>query len=382
MTTTVGNLPEGTTATDYWFDSAVANGAFPENRDFASFSIGDKPLENCIGYQLLGVTVPCSYYVIDKTNNQFQVTVTDSGAKVYKVSITPGTYSASNIVTQMNLDMTSNTTVVSGGGSATDLTVVYKMAVLVDATTSQMLFYQTVAAASGKPFAIAFPSTVNSVHEIIGFPGASTTDTFSSTAGVVYDNSSTAMNAGASTNYLYSPYFVQLSGPLYMILNSDLATGTDKTPVAFPNQNLAQQLDMIIVNSNYDGTITSGPSDKVSLRNSTSPISSCTFWFTLGTRTTFTTYDLAGADQATKYLSFNGGAFVVGVRFYQCARSVNTPQNNANTGDKMIHTVPTKDGSGSVPQERKIVGGVVLRPPPTTTHSRSKIPVLKRPRHK
>lgn len=361
MTTTVGNLPEGTTVTDYWFDSAIANGAFPENRDYASFLIGDKPLENCIGYQLLGVVAPCSYYVIDTTNNQFLITIDDGGDKVYKVSITPGTYSAANIVTQLDVDMTSNTTVVSGGGGATDLTAVYKMAVLVDATTSQLLFYQTVAAASSAPFAISFPDTVNSVQEIIGFPGASTTDVFSSVVGKVYNNSSTAINSGSDTNYLYSPYFVQLSGPLYMVLHSNLATNSDQKPTVFAHQQVAQQLDIVIVNANYDGTITTGPSDKVTLTSSNSSISACEFWFTLGSRSRFTNYNINGTPTITNYMSFNGGSFLVGIRFFQCSRSISSTQANLATGDKARVTMPVQDGLAGAPQERYINGGVVMK---------------------
>jgi hypothetical protein len=42
MTTTIANLPPGTTCSDYWFDSSVANGTFPDNRDKATFSFNEK----------------------------------------------------------------------------------------------------------------------------------------------------------------------------------------------------------------------------------------------------------------------------------------------------------------------------------------------------
>lgn len=363
MSTSIGTLPNGTVAVDFWFDSSLSTGTFPASRDKASFNFGDKSLQNCIGMQVLGVTAPCSYYVIDLTNNQFLVTVTDSGAKVYMVSITPGTYTASNIVTQMQLDMTSNTTVVSGGGSATDLTAVYSMAVLVDASTSQMLFYQTVAAASGKPFAISFPATVNSVQDVIGFPSATTSSVFSSSAGTIYDNSSTVINAGASTNYLYSPYFVQLSGPLYMILNSDLASGTDQPPMRLPPQQDAQQLEMVIVNSNYDGTITTAPSEKVTMLNANSPVCSGEFWFTLGSRTAYTHYSLTGSTTTKNHLSFNGGSFLVGIRFFISTKSTQSIESNINSGDKVTKTVPVSEGVATGLHERHINGGVVMKKP-------------------
>lgn len=360
MTTSLQNLPPGAYATDLWFDSGVANGSFPENRDKASFSFGDKGLENCVGFQVLGVTAPCSYYVIDTTNNLITFTVTDSGSKVYQVAITPGSYTASNIVTQMTTDMTNNTTVVSGGGSADDLITAYHFAVLVDATTSQLLIYQTVAAASGKSFSISFPS--GGCQEILGFQGATTTDTFASTSGNIYDNSGTLINS-ATTKYLYSPYFVQLSGPLYLVLHSSLAGESDQPPCLLPNQARGDQLDVIVVNANYDGTITSAPSDRVCVRNNTTSIQNAEFYFTLGTRTTFSTYSLSGAVTTTNYLSFNGGSFLVGIRFFLSSRSNNNLQSNNESGDKYMQAAPIREGTGMVPNQAQVQGSVVVRPP-------------------
>jgi hypothetical protein len=361
MTTTIATFPEGTTTTDYWFDSNIANGSFPENRDLASFNLENK-IENCVGYQLLGVVAPCSYYVIDQTNNQFVVTVDDSGDKVYKVSITPGTYSAVSIVSQLDTDMTRNTTVVSGGGGVDDLTVLYKMAVLVDATTSQLLFYQTVGATSSSPFSISFPADINSVQDILGFPGATPTTVFSSTAGKVYNNSATAINGGSNTNFLYSPYFVQLSGPLYLKLHSDLAASGDRKPVFFAHEKSAEQFDIVIVNANYDGTITSGPSDKVTVTNNNLSVSTATFWFTLGSRKTYANYNINGTVSEKKYLSFNGGSFLVGIRFFQCSNSINKVQSDMASGDKFMETQPVMDGLPRNPHERYVTGGVLQKP--------------------
>lgn len=372
MTTTIQNLPSGTTATDFWFDSSVANGVFPENRDKAVFSFGQKPLENCIGFQLLGVIAPCSYYVIDTTNNQIQFDFYYSSVHhTYLTSITPGTYNASNIVTQFQTDMLNNTTVVSGGGLASDLVNTYKMAVLVDATTSQMLFYQTVASASGQSFTISFPQS-GGLSELLGFQGATTSSSFSSTATTVYDNSGQKIN-NSTTYALYSPYFVQLSGPLYLILHSSLAGEAEVTPTCYPNQTQADQLETIVVNSNYDGTITSAPSEKVAMRNTTNPISQAEFYFTLGTRTQFSTYDINGNVALTNYLSFNGGSFLIGVRFFQNGRSNNSIQADTNVGDKYTQAEPTRNGSAMVPNQGRLSGNVIMRPRSPQRSSRPQI---------
>lgn len=365
MTTTVGNLPVGTVSTDYWFDSSVANGSFPENRNYGQFSFGSKALEDCIGFQLLGGAVTCSYYVIDETNNQILFTITDSTTNIYITSVTPGTYDASSIVTQMNFDMLNNTTVVSGGGAiaAGDLVTVYKMAVLVDSTTSQMLFYQTVASATGKPFSISFPSsyTISGVHynfysvgEVLGFCGATTSSVFSSSAAITYDNSNTAVNAGSTTNRLYSPYLVQLSGPDYMTIHSDLSGKSDKAPLVYSNQNESNQLQNVIVNVNYQGTIAIPQDDKVCLVNSQTTLNNCYFYFTLGTRTRYTEYDISRNVTTQNYISFNGAPFSVGIRFFQGGRTANSIQSEIISGDKVSKAQPIMIGTGQKMYENQI----------------------------
>jgi hypothetical protein len=330
----------------------------------------------------LGVTAPCSYYVIDQTNNNFVVTVTDSGSKVYLVSITPGSYTSSNIVTQLAWDMQYNTQVVSGGGASDDLITVYKLAVLVDATTSQLLVYQTVAAASGKPFAISFPATVtisgtvttvDSVQEVLGFQGATTSSSFASSSGKIYDNSNTAINSGSNTNYLYSPYFVQLSGPLYLILHSDLTSYCEKTPTIFPPSERGDKFEIVEVNANYDGTIQKVSNDKVSMVNSAANINEASFYFTLGTRTQFSVYDLNGNITTSNYLSFNGGSFLVGIRFFMSTKTINNTITSIISGDKYVSSQPIQDGAPMKPHEN-YNQGVVIKP--SSSDRARKIPKL------
>lgn len=359
MTTTVDTLPEGTTATDYWFDSAYANGVFPDNRDKATFSFGTNPVENCVGFQFLGCSVTSSYYVFDHTNNQIQFTV---GSKVYITSITTGTYTASNLVTQMALDMTSNTLAVSGSGAnngtlVTDLTATNNLAVLVDDTTSQLLIYPSTGA--GTAFSVQFPAsytiatggtnpgvtfTFYSAQEILGFQSATTSSSFAASLAVTYNNSS-VLNSGTAITRLYSPYAVNLSGPDYLILHSSLKGCADKSPLVLPHLNTSDLLAIVPVNVNYQGTIYTGADEKVCLVNAASPINSVDFYFTLGGRTVFSVYDIDGNITTRNYLSFNGSSFLVGVRFFQNGKTVQSQQSNIQNGDKVVQGRPTKDGA-------------------------------------
>jgi len=346
MTTIIPNLPKGTVSTDVWFDSSVANGSFPENRDYATFNFGEAAIQNCIGFQFIGCTLSSSYYIFDATNNEFIITVTDSGTKVYKVDITPGTYDSVNFPTQFETDVLSNTTVVSGGGGATDLSAVYAFKCLVDASTSQLLIYQNLSSAAGKPFTITFPSTINSAQEQLGFQGALTTSVFSSSVASTLDNSNLVIN-GAAVHRLYSPYMVQFSGPNYLILHSSLFNSCTNTPTIFPNQQTSDQLKVVEVNANYQGTITAGPDDKINLINSTVPIGEATFYFTLGTRTLFSNYSLSGAVATRNYVSFNGAPFLIGIRFFELGKSLNSMSSDMQSGDKMQEAHPMYDGSKS-----------------------------------
>jgi len=178
------------------------------------------------------------------------------------------------------------------------------------------LMYQTVAAASGSTFSVSFPTA--SAQESLGFPGATTTTTYSSASGKVYNNSDVAFNSGAATNYLYSPSAVQLGGPNYLVLRSQFLGG--ENTVSFAQNNRAGEIEVFPVNTNFQGMISyAGTGNVRRLTGSASSVSAVDFYLTMGNR--------------TSKLQLNGSPFLLGIRFFIAASSSAQLVKNPDTGD-------------------------------------------------
>lgn len=318
---------------DIIIDSSVANGSAVVNRDAPEFTLLP-PIEDVIGMSVISVQVPFTYYIIDNTCDQFVVTITgptnggggtDYNGGVYTVTIPLGTYTSVNLPPMLNYCMqtASQVTKVGGVGAATELGTVIGMTTLIDNTTSAILFYVSGALYRNQtPFTISFlPAT--SAADVLGFSSAK-----ASTTGVVNDNSDVPLNGGSSTNYLYSQNSVQLSGPPYLYLHSNLASTSHQA--VRNSTNSTDIIAAIEVNNNYQGTIDYSPQNPQKISFSKTSISNLNFYFTMGTRLSFDT-----TGYAKRYLELQGQPFFMRLRFYKSDASKSTYVMN-NLGDKYV----------------------------------------------
>jgi hypothetical protein len=231
-------------------------------------------VEKCVGISLIYANIPFTYYVVDETNNQFKF----NGALC---TIQPGTYNSINIVPQLNLAAT------NAGALNTSF--------FVDSTTSKLVASLTVVGTFTLDFTVG-----NTVASVLGFDNIIYS---SSSTPTIYDNSDVAL----TNDYIQAPRVVNLSGPSQMFLNSDLGSviyGNVR------NQSGARSLlGFWPVNANYQGTIDMIRENPPVIKTSPVNISSLNLNLTIGNRISYGALNNA-------YLSLNGEAFQVGIRFW------------------------------------------------------------------
>lgn len=337
---------------DVVFDSSVADGTSVADLDNPTFSLLPA-IENCVGISLISAQVPFSYFVVDYTNNQFNVTINNynptpnyTGA-VYTVSLLPGTYTSNNILPMLAYAIHYNTTVVvgsGGAGAADDLYTVFDMRFVIDDSTSSLLMYlnnATVAAASGPGaggsefFQISFP-TATSIASVIGFTNYPLKK---SSKGAIYDNSDTQIGS-TTLHYVYSPFAINLSGPSYLFLHSEKLAGV--CPGAVRNSTTSTDIIASIpVNNNYQGTIEylNPIAQRIPFTKSNLP-SKVDFRWTLGSRTIF---DIDNGVR-TNYLKLLGQPFLIVMRFY-VASATSQIENMNRFGDKFIESQSQNTGA-------------------------------------
>ncbi len=341
---------------DVVFDSALSNSTATQARDTPSFSLLPG-IPNCVGMTVLYCQLPFSYYVSDTTNNTFKVQV---GSDVYRVYLQPGTYTTTSLVQMMqailNIQYSSSTPelggvqVVVNSGSAlfSDLgSAVYNLTPLVYDQSTKITFYVGAVAYYSTPFRLDFTESTN-CGELLGFSSvvagggsfggsADTAGLYSSSKANVYDNTETLIG---NTNYYEAPYTVNLSGPPYLYLHSTLASGLPYGAV----RNATAKDDIIqdvVVNNNYQGVIQYSNPYPQRVQFTKTTITSASFYWTLGNRTSFSNSGLTGV---TNYLSLQGQTFQVKIRFYIQLDTVTT-QGLTPTGNNLLRTMAQTTGS-------------------------------------
>lgn len=335
---------------DVVFDSAVADGTSITDLDNPTFSLMPS-IENCVGISLISAQVPFSYFVVDYTNNQFDITIANynptpnyTGAK-YTVSLLPGTYTSNNIIPMLTYAIRANTVVTvgsGGGGTNTDLYTVFDMRFLIDDSTSSLLMYFNNLGGTSGPgaggsefFQISFP-TLTSLAPVIGFTNYPIKK---SAIGAIYDNSDTQIGA-SSLHYIYSPFAINLSGPSYLFLHSEKLAGI--CPGAVRNSTTSTDIIASIpVNNNYQGTIEylNPIAQRIPFTKSNLP-SKIDFRWTLGSRTTF---DIDNGVR-TNYLKLLGQPFLIVMRFY-IASATTQIENMNRFGDKFTESQSQNTGA-------------------------------------
>lgn len=258
---------------DVVFDSAeVDTGRAVGTTDNPRFTLLPA-IERCVGLSVIYANVPFTYYVIDETNNKFNVTT--SGTTT--CTVVPGTYNSINLIPQLLL-----------------ATNGLNLQFFVDLTTSKLVTYYN----STSPFTLDFNVT-ESIADVLGFDKVA----YSSVTTGIYDNA----DALITNSFVQAPRVVNLSGPSQMFLNSDLGSIIyGKVRNQTGNKSL---LGFWPVNSNYQGTIDMVRENPPVIKTSAVNISNLNLSLSIGNRTSY------GAN-SSPYLSLNGEAFQIGIRFW------------------------------------------------------------------
>lgn len=352
---------------DVWLDSADSNNTASTSRDAPSF-IFLPAVENVVGMKVMYVSIPFTYYVIDMTNNQFDIEITADGyatpssyaSAKYRVYLQPGSYDDTNIGTMIEKVFTYayNSSEPWDGGveilsnasaateAATDLSTVFNIKVIYDDTTSRMVFYvENDNYDNQLQFNVNFANCTYPAHKVLGFEDQS----YSAILDTLYGNNEESINSGNAVYYVKSPYAASLSGGGLLYLHSDIH------PFRYV-RNATSNSDLLLavpVNANYKGII-EYKSESESGKITFSPIptlSAARFYWTLGTRDSYQ----PGADSSslteTKYLPLQGQSFVMCIRFFIRADTVQRTMLNQH-GDRFITSESQNEGS-RYPQETR-----------------------------
>lgn len=171
-------------------DFSYAQNSIHKPLNWPLFEIGGaRTLTNVVALKVISVEIPFSYYIFNDLNNTFTLTESTSGASV--ITITPGNYTSSQMITELNAQF------ITGGATAV-YTVTYssitnKFTITSDGGGANASFTLT--------FGSAGDTTNTDPHWFLGFD-----------SGV---NASTLL-------VLISPNVILLSGPNYIYVNSQL----------------------------------------------------------------------------------------------------------------------------------------------------------------
>ena len=273
---------------DILFDSADF---ITGNTDKPSFNLANMNLDNVVGLQLLYCTIPFSYYVIDSTNNTFNVVQAVGGTK--QIFLRPGTYNGSILIQELVYAFNKY---VSGTNH-------YNF--FIDSSTAQLVIWND-------QFVFGIDNTINNHTTNLGFGTYIT-----GSSGVLIDNSDTAVFGGASVGYIYGAAPVSLNGSNQIFLHSPSLSGMLDSKV-YDVKNSGDILFCIPMQASYLGINEYQPTRNLYLRSNPYSVSNCSFYLTLGNRTL---YDNPSGNQ-TNYLSLQGLPFQVGIRFYKKYQNV------------------------------------------------------------
>jgi hypothetical protein len=269
-------------------------------RDNPTFII-EPPITDCVGVSLLYANVPFTYYVIDNTNNRFNVTITTGGntATNAPCTIAPGTYNSQNIGAQVVNALVAGAIAAQAGSAA-----ITNVDAFVDNTDVKLVVRRlTGALTAGDSFTLNF-NVSNSAARVLGFAETTYSSSFSSG---LFDNQEVAIVGHA----LKSPRVVNLTGPAQMFLYSDF--GSALYGKVRNQKATAPLIGFWPINANYTGTIETFRETPMRIPISSSTISKCTLGLLLGNRIR---YNNDGVGDVS-YLQLNGEAFQVALRFYR-----------------------------------------------------------------
>ncbi len=335
-------------------DVAIDSGS-PYNtgtRDQPLFDIVPS-IPNVEAMSVISANIPFTYLVIDATNNTLKFTTPDTLGTTYTIYLAPGTYTATNFVTMFNnivqiqYDTSSpqNGGVSASGGSGTweDVYNAYRLTAFIYESSSTLTLYtDTTGTAGTKDFQIDF-SDSTSAFQSMGFDQQAGYD---ATLATIFIDATT--NTTKTVYYVEAPYTVNMSGPGFIYLISDLAQQI-KDGAVRTERNTDSILQIVPVNNNFKGTISFTNPKPEKIWFSKTQINRIQCSLILGHRTTFcpgndyTYYNANGAPKIVDHLSLMGQPYQVVIRFY--SRKETTQDYKQENGDKFIHTESQQTGS-------------------------------------
>lgn len=321
---------------DVIFDSSAADSYKSGGGDYPRFTLFPS-LDNVVGFAVVKVSLPFSYYAVDGTNNQFSLNiqtitgtlVTGTGGSVaagttvatgtYICTLVNGTYTSTTIVAAF-LAALERSYIAAAPATTYDISSLFTLGVY---PNSNLLYiFATGATNYVTTWQLLFPTT-STLNKIFGFTtnsqyyAASAYTAVAATATVPFHD-----NAGndymAKFAYLIGDTSASLQGEPYLFLHSSLSSslefGSVRTHVGG-----GDKIAHIEVNNNFPGTIDYTVQAPQMQAFSESIIPELSFYLTLGNRTTFESV----TGTSTNYLSLNGQPFYIIIRFYCYSGSVN-----------------------------------------------------------
>lgn len=174
---------------EYVLDSAEANQPANANESRLNHPLFrfENPLDNVVGLKIIEAVIPCTYYVVNSTNNTFVIN-NNTNPSTYNITVPPGTYTA----TSLSSTIKDLITTIAGGVWTVNF----------NPTNGKYTF-------SGILFGV--PQEINLVFGAIGNDGATNMRLV------------LGFNAGATTfaTNVTSQNVAQVSGPNYLYICSD-----------------------------------------------------------------------------------------------------------------------------------------------------------------
>jgi hypothetical protein len=334
--------------TDEWefIDVAIDSGS-PFNTGSRDQPILDiiPSLPNVEAMAVLSVNLPFTYTVIDATCNTFTFQTPDTPNTVYTIYLVPGTYTLTDFVTMLNnvlqVQYSSNApqnggvSAAGGAGTWADVYTAYRLTAFVYTPSSTLNFYTdtTGSEEASVDFILNF-STTATAYASMGF---AINTSYDATSATIYVDSNS--NVTKTVYYIESPYTINMSGPAFIYLISDLAQMV-KDGVVRTERNTDSILQIVPVNNNYKGTISyiNPKPEKIMFSKTTVNRVQCSL--VLGHRTSYCpgndySYYNNGVPSTVNYLSLNGQAFQTVIRFYK--RKDTKIDYTMVGGDKFAH---------------------------------------------
>lgn len=346
---------------DCYLDSKSPSNIGTRDKPIFNFLPGIRDVE---GMCVMQVTIPFSYFVIDATNNVLRVTLNLTSPSVIDVYLIPGTYTAPQFITMFNQVAGTNydyQTPYLGGCdniSGSDFVIYippdgYGIQAYTYETTQQITFYYRRGpdlespAVDALDFSIDF-RVARSANQVMGFETKLYTSNSFSSPNEIYITPTLLY----STCYIEAPYTVEMAGPSYIYIQSDLA-GQVQDGACRTEQSKEQILMAAQVNNNYTGMINFqvlGQPEKLFF--SKTSLTKAEFSLRLGNRTSYCSgvdssyYNADGTPKVQNYLQLLGQGYQIHIRFYKRMDTIGDTVMDNQTGDKYITSTAVHNSQG------------------------------------